>query len=409
MIKLPDGHKLTISREFIEWFRGFADAEGSFGLTINSNRYSFKFRIVLHSDDIEVLYYIRNILGIGNIYISKTNPAVTYNVVNKDGILIILAIFAKYNLNTTKHLNFLALAQAFWLYHINDNPKGRLKEIKLEIDKIKSSMNNNRTNFDMPSSHRFNISPHWLLGFTEGDGSFTYNRSSGTLYYKLSQKDNKDLFNAIIAYLYSLAPLDRFPDGMNNVVNLYQNKNTGVWVLDINHRTFLEFVIIPLFNSVVFRAKKGLDYFDWTAIFNIQKKGLHFTPEGNNLIDRILDQMNNNRLSTSGKPQINILGRVKLIEDITKLLSTPSNYEYQEDGKIHIISENRLLLPRGKRGKPVKVALISSEGNVINTFNSIGDCAKFLDIVPSTARNRLIKGLSFLFKNDLCFIKKLEE
>jgi hypothetical protein len=91
VIKLPDGHKLTISREFIEWFRGFADAEGSFGLTINSNRYSFKFRIVLLSDDIEVLYYIRNILGMGNIYISKTNPAVTYNVVNKDGILIILA------------------------------------------------------------------------------------------------------------------------------------------------------------------------------------------------------------------------------------------------------------------------------------------------------------------------------
>jgi hypothetical protein len=119
--------------------------------------------------------------------------------------------------------------------------------------------------------------------------------------------------------------------------------------------------------------------------------------------------MNNNRLSTSGKPQINTPGRVKLIEDITKLLSMPSNYEYQEDGKIHIISENRLLLPRGKRGKPVKVALISSEGDVINTFNSIGDCAKFLDIVPSAARNRLVKGLSFLFKNDLCFIKKSEE
>ena len=134
-----------------------------------------------------------------------------------------------------------------------------------------------------------------------------------------------------------------------------------------------------------------------------KKKGLHFTPEGKKLIDRILDQMNNNRLSTSGKPQIN---RVKLIEDITKLLSMPSNYEYQEDGKIHIISENRLLLPRGKRGKPVRVALISSEGDVINTFNSIGDCAKFLDIVPSAAGNRLRKGLIFRFKNNLCFIKK---
>jgi hypothetical protein len=198
VIKLPDGRKVTISREFTEWFRGFTDAEGSFSLTISSNRYSFKFRILLHLNDIEVLYYIRNILGIGNIYISKTNSAVTYNVVNKDGILIILAIFAKYNLNTTKHLNFLALAQAFWLYHINDKSND-LKDIKLQIDKIKSSMNKNRTDFVMPSSHRFNISRYWFLGFTEGDGSFTYTRSSGTLYYKLYQKGDKDLFNAIIA------------------------------------------------------------------------------------------------------------------------------------------------------------------------------------------------------------------
>ena len=115
--------------------------------------------------------------------------------------------------------------------------------------------------------------------------------------------------------------------------------------------------------------------------------------------------MNSNRLSTSGKPPIN---RIKLIEDITKFLSKPSNYEYQEDGKTYIISENRLLLPRGNRGKPVRVALISSEGDVINTFNSIGDCAKFLDIVPSAVVNRLRKGLIFRFKNNLCFIKKSE-
>jgi hypothetical protein len=206
--------------------------------------------------------------------------------------------------------------------------------------------------------------------------------------------------------LHSLAPVDIFPDGIHDAVNLYQNKNTGVWVLDINHKNFLEFVLIPLFNSVVFRAKKGIDYFDWTALFNIRKKGLHFTPEGKKLIDRILDQMNNNRLSRSGKPTID---RVKLIEDITNLLSMPSNYEYQEDGKIYIISENRFLLPRGKRNKPVRVALISYEGDVIKTFNSLGDCAKFLDIAPSTARNRLIKGLNFIFKNNSCFIKEILE
>lgn len=31
IIKLPDGKNLVISKDFIEWFRGFTDGEGSFG------------------------------------------------------------------------------------------------------------------------------------------------------------------------------------------------------------------------------------------------------------------------------------------------------------------------------------------------------------------------------------------
>lgn len=121
---------------------------------------------------------------------------------------------------------------------------------------------------------------------------------------------------------------------------------------------FIELVIIPLFNSMLFRTKKyldgapptegrrrpppteGADYLDWVAIFDIRKKGLQYTPEGHKVIDRILNQMNNNRLSTSSKPRID---RAELIIDLNNLLSLPSNYEYKEDGKIFIISENRYL------------------------------------------------------------------
>jgi hypothetical protein len=49
---------------------------------------------------------------------------------------------------------------------------------------------------------------------------------------------------------------------------------------------------------------------------------------GKKLMDQIISQMNNNRLSNSGKPLIN---RIKLLEDITNLLSMPSNYEIRGD------------------------------------------------------------------------------
>jgi len=66
------------------------------------------------------------------------------------------------------------------------------------------------------------------------------------------------------------------------------------------------------------------------SLFNIQKSGLHLLPEGKELIKRILSQMNNNRLSTSGKPAID---RDILMRDIAKLLSK-SNYVVKEDGRI---------------------------------------------------------------------------
>jgi hypothetical protein len=58
-------------------------------------------------------------------------------------------------------------------------------------------------------------------------------------------------------------------------------------------------------------------------------------------VAEIVSQMNNNRLSNSGKPLIN---RMKLLKDIDELLSLPSNYEIApQNGKICIISEHKYL------------------------------------------------------------------
>lgn len=290
--------------------------------------YGFRFSILLHSDDVESLNYIQSQLGLGLVRFKTTRPEVCFEVGNKHELWVIIAIFYFYNLNTKKHLDFLAFAKAFWLYRQNSE-KDSKNVINSEIEEIKNSMNSKRTNFDLGMSHKFDITRSWLLGFTEGDGSFYYGRSSaGNLKYQLTQTGNKALMCAIQAYLYSLAPKDQFT--VNNVINLYYQSKTDVWVLVVTQTAFIESVIIPLFNSMVFRTKKHLDYLDWLAIFNIQRKGLQFTEKGAKLVEEICNQMNNNRLTENRKPQTN---RAKLISDITNLLALPSKFELREGGE----------------------------------------------------------------------------
>ena len=403
MLEFHD-NKLIISREFMEWFRGFTDAEGCFSITNNRNSFSFKFYIGLHIDDIEVLNYIHNILKIGSVRISKSGPEVFFEVRTQSEIKIIIAIFAKYNLNTTKHLDFKAFEQAFLLF-LNNSSSCSKEEKRSQIKNIKNSMNTKRFSFDLLESHKINITPSWLLGFVEGDGSFSYSRGKGgSLSFYISQKRNKTLLNAIRDFLQSLVPQDKKVSALGDIENaVHISVNKEYLNLYVNHTAFIELVIIPLFNSMIFRSKKGLDYFDWVAIFNIRQKGFHHTPEGQELIDRILSQMNNNRLSTSGQPQI---VRVKLIADIINLLSMPSNYEYRDDGKVWNIHKNKFTNIEG--GKRKAVALLSLDGTIIETFKSKTDCGNFLGISITAVSKRLVKGKPFLYKDKLCLLNQVK-
>ena len=207
---------------------------------------------------------------------------------------------------------------------------------------------------------------------------------------------------AIQAYLYSLAPQDQFTN--NNAVNLYYQSKHDVWVLVVTQTAFIESVIIPLFNSMVFRTKKHLDYLDWLAIFNIQVKGLQFTEKVAKLVEEICNQMNNNRLTKNRKPQTN---RAKLISDITNLLALPSNFELREYGKKWIISEGRFL-PDRDMWKGKAVILLTTDVTVIDTFKTVTACANFLGVNQATVSKRIKKGINFQYENKLCLIKKAD-
>lgn len=146
--------------QFYQWFVGFSDAEASFLLqpVLNSDntirKITWVFSIELHKDDLGVLEYIRNNLGIGNIRLYKDKCI--YVVTNIEGTYQLISIFDKYNLNTTKYLDYCKYKEAFLLYQERDKKLTELeykKELANKIVELKNTMNTKRINITMPLDH----------------------------------------------------------------------------------------------------------------------------------------------------------------------------------------------------------------------------------------------------------------
>lgn len=134
---MPNGKKL-LSQEFVEWFRGFTDAEGCFYIAKrngSSTFFEFRFIIELHVDDMKALEFIKSTLGIG--VVRATGSRATFTVSTIKEVKVIMDIFTNYPLNSSKHLNFLGFKEAFQLYTANPNNISR-EEILSTIDVIKS-------------------------------------------------------------------------------------------------------------------------------------------------------------------------------------------------------------------------------------------------------------------------------
>lgn len=93
--------------DFLYWFSGFTDAEGNFLITLDRKYIKFRFKILLHIDDINVLDIIKSNLNIGRISIENNRNCCSFIV---DDYLdlknVICFIFKNYPLHTSKKLDF---------------------------------------------------------------------------------------------------------------------------------------------------------------------------------------------------------------------------------------------------------------------------------------------------------------
>ena len=313
--------------DFFKWFVGFSDGESNFTIVLHKDQNGdilkgsaiFRFTIELHIDDKEVLNYIKSRLNIGT-EVAVYGNSCKFTVVHKKDIYVLISIFDKFNLNTTKYLDYLEFKKAFILY----NESAR----KLEADKIavmnqllnlKNGMNNNRTNFNFPSNHKIVISDYWLLGLIEGEGSFTLERANFRASFMVAltqiqlpvlEKIKEFLESNLLFDKYSMFKLKNSSSISIGISNTDRENSKPLVRLTIRNTSLLINYFIPFLNNMKFQTKKGKDFEDFKIICTALYNGTHRSDDIKSLILDLSYTMNNYRLSTNSDP--------KKVSDFTK-------------------------------------------------------------------------------------------
>jgi LAGLIDADG endonuclease len=411
---IPERYNDLNNIDFYEWFRGLVDGEGCFLITVdtrNSTRtyFRFIFKINLHRDDIFMLQKIKNVLDIGSV--SSDNHFAVYSVGRRKDLLKIFDIFDKSPLNTSKNLDYVSFKEAYNLWHIREKNINNEDLVK-KIINIKNSMNNKRTYFKQPNNHEIIITPYWLLGMIEGEGSFYVKgidktKSNLGLVFELGQKKSElRVLEAIKYFLLNLSEIDNLRTNRKNsniVQHIIQNearnkRSKPMTYIRITDSSYIKNVLVPFLNSLIWFSKKKQDYKDWKIILVFISEGKHFMKEGQELIYLINKRMNLRRLSTN--PSTNVI--INLDHKIKTLLEAPSNYEIHDNGKVFILSKGKYLRSRGN----IDIEVYDNKSNMLKIFNSIKKCAQYFNTSPRTITRRLDKGEFFHFENEKIMIKR---
>lgn len=395
-----DNQSFSNKDSVVNWFVGFSDAEASFSIIPKMkadksviSSFSFMFSIRLHIDDLDVLKFIHKLLGIGNVRISGSKECV-FSVTDIKGITKLIMIFDKFNLNTTKYLDYLDFKKAFNLYINRTSLSDELINSLLDF---KNSMNTNRIDFSRPSA--IIVTKSWLLGFIEGDGSFHYWRNDSLPVFSIALSETQhSLLLKIKEFLIDSLGFDhysKFKLNNSSIISINTQKarnnskaSSSLVIKDIH---VLNNYLIPYLDELVFHSKKGLDFQDFKLICEAIYKGAHRNKIIKDLILKLSNTMNNYRLST-------YVGKVDnlRVEEREMLINVSPLIEHLKDGRKKDILTNKIIHQHTS-----SIYEIIGPDNEIKLILTLTEAAKTVGVTPITLSKHLENIGSVILKGFL--------
>lgn len=305
--------------------------------------FEFKFRIALHKDDKMVLESMKATLGCGGISIDRNT--LVFSISKLDEIKrVIIPLFEQFPLNTKKHLDYLAFKKAFHMYEDRKTSSSTKQDLFKDIVRIKDSMNDKRVDFNLPEGH-IRITGNYLVGILEGDGSFYFDRNHMIPRLSLiTITQDRMLLEKIREFL--LNQLDEHScmlGSSTKLINISDKKRIGankpISVLEIYQIDYIVNILIPYFDSLQFRTKKYLDYLDFRTIAFLIIEGKYLTDKGKELIIKLGETMNNNRLSTNSDQ---LVLDAEERSELDKLIKSEPLISIDSEGRAMIKSEKKI-------------------------------------------------------------------
>lgn len=226
------------SREFLEWFIGFFEGDGSLLIV---KRGDLSIVVTQSFDDLQVLNYIKENLGFGNIIIqSKKNKTYRW-IINKQVYLKLLIHL--FNGNIVLPLRYIKLS--LFINKLNEKLlKNNEPTIKI-IDNCKLPSLNNA----------------WLSGFIDAEGCFSKSNLKNSLkvIFCMAQKyeANKYILEHILNLFQNLLSI--------KAGNIQKHSKENVFELRMSNK-FMCYSIKLYFNKFPLKSNKVLLYNTWIEI-----------------------------------------------------------------------------------------------------------------------------------------------
>jgi LAGLIDADG endonuclease len=243
----PDKKKPPL--EFLQWFIGFSEGEGSF---ILAKRGDLSFIISQSTSDVQVLNYIKDYLGFGRV-IQQSVKQKTHRFIVQDikNLYLICLIFNGNMVFPTRKARFLTFLSMF-----NE------KLLKTNLNKFKWGLESIDivNTFVLPS-----LSDGWIAGITDGEGSFTVsilsNSSAFRIRYILTQKWESNKY-----VLEHIMKLFNRKEGINTG-SVVPHSAKDVWEYRINGLKNCK-EIFPYFDTYNLKSKKKESYYKWKILYS---------------------------------------------------------------------------------------------------------------------------------------------
>lgn len=250
--------------------------------------------------------------------------SVLFEVTRKAVIIgLLIPIFESFPLNSVKYLDYLAFKKA--AEFILHNEHHSLEELKT-ITSLQNTMNSQRIEYELPSNHSIRITLPWLIGFTEGDGSFTTNKNYPVLCWTLSSRE----FNLLKAIREFLGGQGHISTIKTKILSQKDKSCLIIGKIDLLFNT-----ILPLFNSHGLYSVKAIDFFWWSSIVELNYFGYHKLDEGLALIEKIKGQINLSRRNSKSLLD-KIPSSSPLYKEVRQLLTLPAPYIIKEGKRMNV-------------------------------------------------------------------------